>query len=403
MHTLIQEALAALGPDCKPRFLGGGEEMFRSLGRAEGDLLFVDLDIPGSEACLAEVARLRSAIPVVGVGTEPQPDVAGFEVRFPQRYFPMMTYLRKPLALDALILAFQGEIRQLARGVIEGLSLPSLLQMLNIERKTCTIRVISGRRVGFFYMQGGELINARFRRVEGLEAAVRLLAADSPRAEIQSQLHDSTRRIQGRLEEVLMEAMQFKDEDTDHRNAQPASQDEVEDDALPESETGKWHFDADRKGPVLPRKRRLLLPILAACGLLGVVALAALPFRKVSIRVQSVPAGATLSLDGQRLGSAPMLMKVPRPLRGTIRAEAVGYAPLIRELKDGDKELDLVLEPLPKPPPPVAEADPEPEPEPEEPPASRTPRVRQKRKPTRQASPPPARAGRRGDVFDQVR
>ncbi|MBP1628811.1 MAG: response regulator [Holophagaceae bacterium] len=403
VRALVQQVVDVLGPDCEPRFLGGPEELLRCLERGQGDLLFVDLDLPVAEVFLSEIARLRSAIPVVGVGTGVEPNVSGYEAHFPQCYFPLMTYLPKPLEREALVQAFLGEMRQLARGVIEGLSLPSLLQMLNIERKTCTIRVSSGRRVGFFYMQGGELINARFRNVEGLDAAVRLLAADSPRAEIQSQLHDPTRRIQGRLEEVLMEAMRFKDEDTDASHPELTFQDEAWDGTMPESETGKWHFDPGKEPATASRRKRLLLPLLAIPVLLGVAALAALPFRKVSIRLRSIPAGAALSLDDRRLGQAPLVLELRKPVRGTLRAEVEGYQPLARQLQEGDKDLELVLEPLPKAIVPVIETPPPPVAEPEAPSSEPVLRPRGKRKAVKLTPAAPTRPGKRGDVFDQLR
>jgi len=239
-RSLVLGALEPLGPDYEPRFLTGPEDLLQCLGRSEGDLLVLDLDGQWAEACLARVAELRFSIPMVGIGALANPDVPGFEERYPQLYFPLMTYLQKPLESQSLAQALNREMRHLARGVIEGLSLSSILQMLNIEGKTCTLRVTSGRRVGFFYMRAGQLINARFRHLEGLEAAVHLLASESPRAEIQSQLHDPSQHIDVRLEEVLMEAMRFKDEGESRRMTQQAPPEEVLEDALPESETGKW-------------------------------------------------------------------------------------------------------------------------------------------------------------------
>nr|WP_320133061.1 DUF4388 domain-containing protein [uncultured Holophaga sp.] len=393
-------ALDGMGADHEPRMLVGASDLQACLDKNRGDVLLLDMDLLVSEGFLACLARNQAAIPVVGMGKGASPDVTGFESRFPRCYFPLMTFLAKPVDVTALAQAVSAELQHLASGVIEGLSLPSLLQMLNVERKTCTLRVHSGRRVGYLFMQGGTLINARFRQMEGMDAAIRLLASGTGRAEILSQLHDSARHIEACLEEVLMQAMCFKDEETDPRGgAEPPSEDLLPEQPAPflEAESTRGH-------------RGLLWSGLAAACILAVAALGLLHWRPVVLPVASDPPGALLSLDGRLLGKAPLVIKTRRPLKGMLRAELPGYRPLERSLESAVEGKPLHLEALPAPHPP---SEPTPAPVPREAPPTGTvelrpaaPRLHASRRPRRQPPPPkapPASRRKQGDVFDQVR
>ena len=182
----------------------------QELGACRGDLLILDLQALGPAALdwLALVAELRSPIPVLAMGQNRGPDIKGYERRFPDRYFPFVQYLRKPVDAEYVAALALRELNQTAWGVVQGLSLTSLLQMLAMERKTCTIRISSGRRQGYFYLREGELINARYRGAEGTEAALWMIGARAPRAEIDGDrlaaraLHASHRQNAGTAADI---------------------------------------------------------------------------------------------------------------------------------------------------------------------------------------------------------
>ena len=62
----------------------------------------------------------------------------------------------------------------------QGISLESFLQMLEHERKSCTIDVHSGDVKGSFFFQEGELIDAEYGQQKGIDAAYGLLALKNP-------------------------------------------------------------------------------------------------------------------------------------------------------------------------------------------------------------------------------
>jgi hypothetical protein len=354
----VYKAFEPLQKEFTLQTVGSLGELLVLLETAQGDLLFLDLDSPGGVAMewLAHLAEVKSSIPILGAGHAERPDITGYELRFPDHFFPFLTYLRKPLTAADVLRAVQTEIRHVARGVIEGLSLATLLQMFHMEGKTCTIRVSSGRRQGFFYMRAGQIINARYRRKEGMEAALLLLASASPKAEIDGQLHDSTVLIHARIEELMMEAMRVQDEHTrDHGEDQDDDSEDEEGD-LPRSETGKWITQPTVKAapaapPPPPRKKRFLL-IAAAV----VLPFTAIPFflpREAHVAIQSTPPGAMVTLDGRPKGSTPLELTLPKPLRGSLKVELTGYEPQTGSLRPGEDSVSFELKPVPPAPDPL--------------------------------------------------
>lgn len=263
-------------------------------------------------------------------------------------------YLQNPMASDALPEAPLDELSHATWGIIQGLSLPSLLQMLNMERKTCTIRVSLGRRMGFFYLRDGQIINARCRGLDGLEAVQALIGGTDPKMEIDGQLHDHTQRIDLRLEEILMHAAQLQDERSLAGPVEPASNPSEEVDAIPVSEIGKWRDVAPQqpnaKAASGTRSRTWLLVGLALAMVLSLAGWLAFP-RSVEVAILSTPPGAAVSLDGQFKGMTPLRLKLPSPSQGTLSVSLPGYLLYQHALQPAERDVKVILQAVPIPVP----------------------------------------------------
>lgn len=343
----IRRAFAPLAEDYNLRPISSIAELVQLLEPLQGDLLILNLAESPSAMLdwIAAVAKVRASIPVVSIGGDPKAIYQEYNQRFPDCYFPQMDALPAPFTDEELLGVIRVAICDTAWGIIGGLSLSTLLQMIHMERKTCTIRVISGRRQGFFYLRAGDVINARYRRREGLEAAYLLLASTSPRAEISGLLHDGTQHINLSLEELLMNAAQIQDEQTDPAFDE-ASTDGIE--HLPASEQGKWKTTENRPAPPKPRKRHGLLFTVASLLIVGSLGAAVLS-RKKEIEVSTRPVKASISLDGRPCGDSPLTLSL-RKVEGMLRVEAPGYLPAVHQLSSDERRLDIVLEPMPKAP-----------------------------------------------------
>lgn len=95
---------------------------------------------------------------------------------------------------------------------IGGVSLASFLQMLEQERKTCTLQLTSGDIDGRLFVREGHLIDAEYENVVGREAVNILLALDSPGVKV-TEAEDRLHRITEPLAQLLLNTAARIDEE----------------------------------------------------------------------------------------------------------------------------------------------------------------------------------------------
>lgn len=71
-----------------------------------------------------------------------------------------------------------------ARVFLRGINLSSFLQLLNIERKTCTLNIRQGQQLATLIFQEGELVNARTEHREGEAAVYEVIGWSQPEIEM---------------------------------------------------------------------------------------------------------------------------------------------------------------------------------------------------------------------------
>ena len=107
-------------------------------------------------------------------------------------------------------------------GQIHGISLPSFLQMSEMEGATYTLKVTSGNRTGHLYIDGGSLIAAQVEELAGNEAAYRIISWDNAAIQIEAADPDRVREIHDPLMSVMMESLKIKDEAGDQPPSPPS-------------------------------------------------------------------------------------------------------------------------------------------------------------------------------------
>ena len=107
-------------------------------------------------------------------------------------------------------------------GQIHGISLPSFLQMSEMEGATYTLKVTSGNRTGHLYIDGGSLIAAQVEELAGNEAAYRIISWDNAAIQIEAADPDRVREIHDPLMSVMMESLKIKDEAGDQPPPPPS-------------------------------------------------------------------------------------------------------------------------------------------------------------------------------------
>ncbi len=108
-------------------------------------------------------------------------------------------------------------------GQLGGVSLASFLQMLEQERKSCTLIVQSDGNLGNFYFDEGELIDAECEGEAGREAVYMLLTWKNPSFSV-GDPEDRLRRINQPLAHLLLNAATRQDEkEYDEKKDEPRS------------------------------------------------------------------------------------------------------------------------------------------------------------------------------------
>ena len=97
-------------------------------------------------------------------------------------------------------------------GNLLGISVPSLLQMIESEQKSCTLRVTSQEKKGYLYIKDGELIAAETDRLSKENAVYEIISWDEPVIEIKDTIPVKEKEIFQPLMSVLMEGFRLRDE-----------------------------------------------------------------------------------------------------------------------------------------------------------------------------------------------
>jgi CheY-like chemotaxis protein len=156
----------------------------------------------------------------------------------------------KPLDVAQVLERLSVTLAQGMRGHVRNISLPSLLQLIEMERKTCTLAVESEGRAGYLYMSDGTLIDARFGDVQGDKAAIQIAGWTSSAVTIINTCATKQRTIERPMGFIIMEAVRLMDEAS--RTA------EAERDTL---EIDVGHYDEPLRDARISLKSASLFPV----------------------------------------------------------------------------------------------------------------------------------------------
>lgn len=121
-------------------------------------------------------------------------------------------HFERPLDEQAVVARLCDALNQSVRGHLDNVSLASLLQLLEMERKSCTLGVTCGDRQGWLVVSKGVLIGARTDELQGEAAAIAIVAWPGASIAISRRPVDAGIEIHSSLGFILIEAMRMVDE-----------------------------------------------------------------------------------------------------------------------------------------------------------------------------------------------
>jgi hypothetical protein len=117
------------------------------------------------------------------------------------------------VANDQSLLEFlSAEVISVTRGRLSGVSLPSVMQVLQMEQRTCRLRVRSHSAVGELFVRNGALVHAAHRKLAPRDAALTLLAWTDADVVFDRLPPGTNNTISESLDFLLIEAARLIDE-----------------------------------------------------------------------------------------------------------------------------------------------------------------------------------------------
>jgi len=178
------------------------------------DLIIVDLSQPDKKILelLHHIKKSFPELPGIAITSAGNP-MSGLKIEYPG----ITEYLHKPVDTKLLTDTVMRILEINRTGQIQDISLPSFLQMVEMEAKTCYLRVRQNRNVGYLYFKKGELIAARTGIKKNEAAAYEIIGWENANIEIFTSEQDQEKKIDSPLMNILIETLKRKDEKTSQK------------------------------------------------------------------------------------------------------------------------------------------------------------------------------------------
>lgn len=128
----------------------------------------------------------------------------------------VVAYISKPFQVDDLGKIIMSTLqREADGGIMRNVSPTVFLQLMEMEAKTCTIRVLSKKSGmgGILYFIDGDLLDVRVGEIKGLDAAYKIFGWDDVTFFIQNECAARENIINSPLQPIIMKAVGMKDEE----------------------------------------------------------------------------------------------------------------------------------------------------------------------------------------------
>ena len=217
-------------------------------------LVVTDLKMPGMDGfeLLAHIMEQYPDIPVIIITGYSTP-----EMEHLAREGGAVGYVAKPFLIENLARQIMSTLRKESEGgTLHNVSSGMFLQLVEMEQKTCTIRLEDkfSNKKGILFFQEGELLDARANDLQGENAAYEIFSWDQVNLSIQNGCALKEKRIHCEMQHLILEAARRKDESVGE-DVQPAVMDKVE------------PFEPDPVDVIVAIKEKIEAKLGPSCGL----------------------------------------------------------------------------------------------------------------------------------------
>jgi predicted regulator of Ras-like GTPase activity (Roadblock/LC7/MglB family)/CheY-like chemotaxis protein len=205
----LLQGLEAYASDFEAITAPNGKAAVETLQARSVDLVVTDLKMPELDGfgLLASMSKNHPHLPVVVMSAYCTP-----EIKTRLNSLGAFKILEKPIDFQDFVEHIFAELHAVSKGYINGITLPAFLQLVEMERKTCTLSIGSHGKKGFLYFQEGVLIDADNGVDKHEKAALDIVCWSDPAIEIDSFCTQKDRNITSSLGFIILEGYRLQDE-----------------------------------------------------------------------------------------------------------------------------------------------------------------------------------------------
>lgn len=212
LQLAIEKRFSAFQDQFSMVLANDGFDAVKILAREPISVICMDLMMPRMDgmSLLNHVRTNYPDIPVIIIsGMDPE------NVRHLAQSEGVIGYLAKPFNADELgrqiLAALQEEAKS---GIMHNVSPTMFMQLMEMEGKTCTIRMIDNHsgEGGIIYLLDGQLLDARVADKSAMEAAYHIFTWEEVTVFLRNECEPRENRINSELQSIIMGALAAKDE-----------------------------------------------------------------------------------------------------------------------------------------------------------------------------------------------
>jgi CheY-like chemotaxis protein len=192
-----------------------GFDALQKLAESEFSLVITDLLMPRMDgmSLISHIQEKYPDLPVIIIS-----GVMGKDVPDIEQIDGIIAYLEKPIAVNKLLELILGTLEEETKGgVMHKVSPAMFLQLMEMEERTCTIRMLDNGsdEGGILYLVNGQLLDARVGPLRGTEAASRVFFWNEVTVFFRHECTPMENVINSAIQPIIMKALAAKDEEED--------------------------------------------------------------------------------------------------------------------------------------------------------------------------------------------
>ena len=189
-----------------------GFDALKKLEESAVSLVITDLMMPRMDgmSLISHIQNKYHDLPVIILSGIKRKDVPNIE-----KVQGIIAYLEKPVAINKLLELILNALEEETKdGVMHNVSPTMFMQMMEMEEKSCTIRMLDNDsdEGGILYLINGRVMDARVGALKGLEALRRIFFWNAVTVFLRHECAPRANVINSDIQPVMMAALAAKDE-----------------------------------------------------------------------------------------------------------------------------------------------------------------------------------------------